>query len=105
MSLPLSHIHRTHSEIKFTEDTRTAEWRDYQMYCRLANGIAQNGVKHYGCFMPSTFGTLSKIEQVHNTDIDELDGSTSQDDDDYSSWDDPDSSEAEHMGDVFAMDM
>ena len=104
MSLPSSHIPRTHSEIQLTEDKQAAEWRDYQMYRRLTNGIALNSVKQNGCFMPSAYGALSKIEQVHNKSIEELDGLTSLDDD--SGWEKHvDSIDSDYIDDVFAMDM
>lgn len=66
--LPSSHIHRTHSELKLTEDTKEAEWRDYQMYRRLAKSKAQSSVDRLGYFEPSV---LLKLEQMHNAQIDQ----------------------------------
>jgi len=39
--LPLSHTHRTQSEIQLSEDMETAEQRDLNMFYRLVNGIRE----------------------------------------------------------------
>mmetsp|Transcript_26673 Transcript_26673/g.62655 ORF Transcript_26673/g.62655 Transcript_26673/m.62655 type:complete len:233 (-) Transcript_26673:346-1044(-) len=39
--LPLSHTHRTQSEIQLCEDMETAEQRDWNMFYRLVNGIRE----------------------------------------------------------------
>jgi len=39
--LPLSHKHRTQSEVQLCEDMETAEQRDLNMFCRLVNGIRE----------------------------------------------------------------
>jgi len=39
--LPLSHTHRTQSELQLSEDMETAEQRDLNMFYRLVNGIRE----------------------------------------------------------------
>lgn len=39
--LPLSHKHRTQSEVQLSEDMETAEQRDLNMFYRLVNGIRE----------------------------------------------------------------
>jgi len=39
--LPLSHMHRTQSEVQLCEDMETAEQRDLNMFYRLVNGIRE----------------------------------------------------------------
>jgi len=42
--LPLSHTHRTQSEIQLCEDMETAEQRDLNMFYRLVNGIRERQI-------------------------------------------------------------
>lgn len=39
--LPMSHMHRTQSEVQLCEDMKTAEQRDLNMFYRLVNGIRE----------------------------------------------------------------
>jgi len=41
ISLPPSHISRTHSELQLCEDIAAAEWRDFCMFHRLVSGIRE----------------------------------------------------------------
>ena len=39
ISLPETHMHRTHSELQLEDDTLYAEYKDDVMYCRLMTGM------------------------------------------------------------------
>ena len=61
--LPISHIHRTRSELQFVNDTRLAEYEDERLYARLVAGMRSRWLAS-GDVHPLTRQSLLEIYQT-----------------------------------------
>mmetsp|Transcript_22042 Transcript_22042/g.33662 ORF Transcript_22042/g.33662 Transcript_22042/m.33662 type:complete len:212 (-) Transcript_22042:153-788(-) len=68
IAMPASHIPRTYSEIKLSEDTQAAEWRDYCMYRRVQAKLVHSAPCGADQFNLNR-GALAKLEERHRQDL------------------------------------